>query len=50
MDLSAYISWIEANFTTDEARAFMLGLGLGVLHMVIRWGVAMLRAGGKTLN
>lgn len=49
MDLNAYLDWVVANFTTDEGRAFMAGLGLGVFVVMIRWGLRLLNKGGKML-
>jgi len=47
IDWNEYITWINANFATDEARAFMLGLGLGIFVQMLRWGFRLLKRGGS---
>lgn len=47
MDLNAYLDWVVVNFSTDEARAFMAGIGLGVFVVMIRWGLRLLKQSGR---
>lgn len=50
MSWNTYIDWIEANFTSQEAGVFMLGIGLGVFVQCLRWCIGKLRQGGKIIH
>jgi len=50
MNWQNYIDWIEATFTSQEAGAYMLGVGLGVFVQCLRWGIRKLRQGGRIIH
>jgi len=47
MNLENYAVWVVANYSSDEGRAFMLGIGMGVFVVMIRWGLRLLKQGGN---
>jgi len=46
IDWASYIEWVNANYSTDEGRSFMLGLGLGIFVQLLRWCFRLLKKGG----
>lgn len=47
MNLENYVLWVSENYATDEGRAFMLGVGMGVFVVMIRWALRLLKQGGN---
>jgi len=47
MNMSNYLTWVEATYSTPEGQAFMLGIGLGLFVQTMRWGFRLLKKGGS---